>query len=199
MEIKEEKMNIYEKMGAVMQAVQYLSKDDKVEFGKTNYKALSEEKVTSIMRREMVKHGLLVFPIEQKWERNAQITHVDVKYRIVNIDNPDEYIEVVSCGDGADSQDKGSGKAMTYAYKYMWLRTFGIPTGEDPDKISSEQLDEELNKKKALITVKEQETLKALCQRKGLDPSQVFPNGLNITAEQYTQAVETLNKKKDKA
>ena len=35
---------------------------------------------------------------------------------------------------------------MTYAFKYMWLRTFAIPTGEDPDKISSAQLDEEAKK-----------------------------------------------------
>ena len=31
---------------------------------------------------------------------------------------------------------------MTYAFKYMWLRTFAIPTGEDPDKVSSDELDD---------------------------------------------------------
>lgn len=136
-------MNIYEKIAAVMQDVQYLAKDDNVSFGQTNYKALSEEKVTVIMRSAMMKHHLVVFPIEQSATRTGNITHVDVKYRIVNIDDPADYIEVVSCGDGADTQDKGSGKAMTYAFKYMWLRTFAIPTGEDPDKVSSAQLDEE--------------------------------------------------------
>ena len=30
---------------------------------------------------------------------------------------------------------------MTYAYKYMLLRIFAIPTGEDPDKISSAETD----------------------------------------------------------
>lgn len=139
-------MNIYEKIAAVMQDVQYLAKDDNVSFGQTNYKALSEEKVTVIMRSAMMKHHLVVFPIEQSATRTGNITHVDVKYRIVNIDDPADYIEVVSCGDGADTQDKGSGKAMTYAFKYMWLRTFAIPTGEDPDKISSAQLDEEAKK-----------------------------------------------------
>lgn len=138
--------NIYEKIAAVMQDVQYLAKDDNVSFGQTNYKALSEEKVTVIMRSAMLKHKLVVFPVEQSATRTGNITHVDVKYRIVNIDDPADYIEVVSCGDGADTQDKGSGKAMTYAFKYMWLRTFAIPTGEDPDKISSAQLDEEAKK-----------------------------------------------------
>ena len=135
-------MNIYEKIAAIMQDVQYLAKDDHVEFGSTKYKALSEEKVTSIMRAELLKHKLVVYPIAQTATRTGNITHVDVLYRMVNVENPEEYIEIASCGDGADTQDKGSGKAMTYAFKYMWLRTFAIPTGEDPDKISSAELDE---------------------------------------------------------
>ena len=137
-------MNIYEKMSAIMQDVQYLTKDDQVKFGTTSYKALSEEKVTGIMRAELIKHKLVIYPIQQSASRIGQITHVDVMYRLVNAENPEEYIDIASCGDGADSQDKGSGKAMTYAFKYMWLRAFALPTGEDPDKISSAELDEKL-------------------------------------------------------
>lgn len=136
-------MTLHEKLAAIMSEVQYLAKDDKVEFNKTSYKALSEEKVTVVMREKMVKYGLLVYPIAMVSNRAGSITHVDVTYRIVNAENPAEYIDVVSCGDGADTQDKGAGKAMTYAFKYMWLRVFAIPTGEDPDKVSSEQLDAE--------------------------------------------------------
>lgn len=134
-------MNIYEKIAAIMTDVQYLAKDDHVSFGSTSYKALSEEKVTSIMRAELLKYNLVVFPISQATNRTGNITHVDVVYRMVNVENPEESIEIASCGDGADTQDKGSGKAMTYAFKYMWLRTFALPTGEDPDKISTEELE----------------------------------------------------------
>lgn len=49
-------MNIYQKISAIMNDVQYLAKDDHVSFGSTSYKALSEEKVTSIMRQELLKH-----------------------------------------------------------------------------------------------------------------------------------------------
>lgn len=134
-------MNLYEKILAIMEDVQYLAKDDMVSFGTTKYKALSEEKVTSIMRAELLKHKLVIFPVQQEFQRNGQISHVDVTYKLVNVENPEEFELIASCGDGADSQDKGSGKAMTYAFKYMWLRTFALPTGEDPDKISSEELD----------------------------------------------------------
>ena len=82
-----------------------------------------------------------MYPVAQATNRAGTITHVDVTYRMVNVEDPKEYIEIASCGDGADTQDKGSGKAMTYAFKYMWPRTFALPTGEDPDKISSAELD----------------------------------------------------------
>lgn len=141
-------MNIYEKMLAIMNDVQYLAKDSRVKFGSTDYKAMSEEKVTTIMRDELIKQKLTVFPIAMASSREGQISHVDVVYRLVNAENPEEYIDIASCGDGYDTQDKGAGKAMTYAFKYMWLRTFAIPTGEDPDKISSEEITANQNKAK---------------------------------------------------
>lgn len=185
-------MTLHEKILAIMREVQYVNQDTNVEFGNTKYKALSEEKVTAIMRAEAVKYNIVVYPIEQHWERIGQISHVDVRYKIVNVDDPDDYIEVVSCGDGADTQDKGAGKAMTYAYKYMWLRTFALPTGEDPDKVSSAELDAEQNAKDALITEKEQQTLKNLCEKKGLNVNKVFNDWPNLTAEQYVKAVNRL-------
>ena len=139
-------LNIYEKIHEIYKAVQRLEKDGKIDFGKTSYRALSESKVTSIMREQMNKQKLIVYPIEQTWTRVGNITHVDVKYRVSNVENPSEHIDVVSCGDGADTQDKGSGKAMTYAFKYMWLRVFSLQTGEDPDLICNEEL-EEIQKK----------------------------------------------------
>ena len=145
-------MNIFQKMHAVMKDVQYLAKDDYVEYKTTKYKAISEEKVTSTMRKALIEHGLVVFPVKQIRERVGTITSVDVTYRLQNIDDPDDYVEIVSSGDGADTQDKGAGKAMTYAFKYMFLRTFAIPTGDDPDRISSAELDAK----------QEQETLKKL-------------------------------------
>ena len=74
-------------------------------------------------------------------EKGGNFTTVDVMYRVQNVDDKEDFIEVVSSGTGADTQDKGVGKAMTGAYKYMLLKTFAIPTGDDPDKICSDELD----------------------------------------------------------
>lgn len=145
--------NIYQKISEVMKNIEYLTKDDKVEFGTTKYKAISEEKVTTAVREQLVKQGIVIIPIEQQSENKELIrteksvnmlTTVHVKYRIQNIDDVNDFIEVESNGTGVDTQDKGVGKAMTYAYKYMLLRTFSIPTGEDPDKISSAETDKKM-------------------------------------------------------
>lgn len=139
------KLSLYQKISKVMEDVRYLQKDDHISFGKTNYKAISEEKVTSKVRESLIKHGLVILPVEQQYQRNGNLGIVEVKYKIVDIDTGDSEI-LTSVGEGADSQDKASGKALTYSYKYLLLRTFAIPTGEDPDKISSAELDNQQEK-----------------------------------------------------
>lgn len=154
-------MNIYEKINKVMQDIEYLSKDDKVitnAITNAGYKVLSEEKVTSAVRQSLIKNGIVIIPIKQEHKRDDEtvkgdygdktnrIATVDVTYRIQNIEDKEDYIDAVSSGTGIDTQDKGVGKAMTYAYKYLLLRTFAIPTGEDPDKISSDVYSDNLNK-----------------------------------------------------
>ena len=148
-------MNLYEKIAAVMSDVAYLAKDDNVATdGGKSYKAISEEKVTSTVRASLLKNKLVILPIAQEHKREDEritdsygkekinrITTVNVTYRIVNTEKPEEYIDVSSSGTGVDTQDKGVGKAMTYAYKYMLLRTFAIPTGDDADKLSSDLYD----------------------------------------------------------
>jgi hypothetical protein len=110
--------------------------------------------VTSTVRASLLKNKLVILPIHQEHSRQDEsvtdkygnqktnrVTTVNTVYRIVNTENPEEYIDVASSGTGVDTQDKGVGKAMTYAYKYMLLRTFAIPTGEDTDKVSSDLYD----------------------------------------------------------
>ncbi len=193
-------MNIYEKIHEIYKAVQRLEKDDRVSFGQTKYKALSEAKVTSIMREQMNKQKLIVYPIEQSWTRIGNITHVDVKYRMVNTENPEEFIEIMSCGDGADTQDKGSGKAMTYAFKYMWLRTFAIQTGEDPDIICNEELEAKQAEEKQLQTMSdttinsnEWKALQASAKKAGEDINKILEKYGVDPAKPSTMAWEDYN------
>lgn len=171
-EVKEEvRRNLYQKISQVMKDVEYLSKDNHVKFGQQDYKAISEEKVTSTLRESLIKNGLVIIPFEQTASKAGNISSVNTKYKIIDIDTG-QFEVLASSGEGADTQDKGVGKAMTYAYKYMLLRTFAIPTGEDPDKVSSAELDDKQRKaeekaaKAAEEKVKEEEKLLADCKIK---------------------------------
>jgi len=149
---------IYLKILRVMEQVQYLKKDDTINTGgQGSYKGISEEKVTEEVRKALIANRLIIYPAEQIHTRTDtpvtndkgkiqinRLATVDTRYRIVDCDTG-EWIETVSSGTGVDTQDKAVGKAMTYAYKYMILRTFAIPTGEDPDKIASAQTDQSQN------------------------------------------------------
>lgn len=203
--------NIFQRISAVMQDVQYLAKDDQIEFGKTKYRAISEEKVTTTIRKSLITHGIVIVPVKQEHSKDGVLTTVDVTYRIQNIENENDYIEAVSSGTGVDTQDKGVGKAMTYAYKYLLLRTFAIPTGEDPEKESSAELDDRFSrerkveyiddiKKKVLLESLEvigcdiESTLKYF-QKKYPDTA---PHSIDeITLEQFTPYIKALEKKKE--
>ena len=187
--------NIFQRISKVMGEVEYLAKDDMVVTNaKTGagYKAISEEKVTNEVRKAMIKHGIVIIPVDMNVERQDEvlkdyqgnekmnrITTADIKYRIQNIDDKDDYVMAVSSGTGVDTQDKGVGKAMTYAYKYLLLRSFAIPTGEDTDKISSAVYDEQFAPKKAKITAKVENELRDKIKADGIDTVKV----VNVLSE----------------
>lgn len=156
--------NLHQKMLEVMSNIEYLNKDDAVKYGSTSYRAMSEEKVTMTVRKELIKQGIVVYPIKQTVEKDGNITTTNTEYKMVNADDPQDYVILASSGQGADTQDKGVGKAMTYSFKYLLLRTFAIPTGEDPDKVASEQIDDEMKKAeiKRLIEQTDTDTVKYL-------------------------------------
>lgn len=149
---------VYEKIQQVMGSVNYLNKDGFVETGKgKGYKALTDEKVLGAVRPALVSAGLVILPVKMEQQRTDEqvkaydgstktnrITDVSVTYRIINVEDPKDYVEVVSAGTGVDTQDKGIGKAMTYAKKYAILNSFLIPSGEDTDQISSDKYTEQL-------------------------------------------------------
>jgi len=140
-------MNIYEKLNAIMAEVKSLKKDGEVAFGNTRYNYLSEAKTTEIVREQFIKHKLVLLPIKVEESKEGQVTHGVYTYKLVNAENPEEYIELMSGGQGHDSADKGSGKASSYAYKYLMWRALAIPSNDDPDQISSAEIDAEKKKK----------------------------------------------------
>ena len=123
---------------------------------------------------------------------------MDVAYKIVNTDDPEDFTTAVSSGTGVDTQDKGVGKAMTYAYKYLLLRTFAIPTGEDPDRTASAELDAKYTVDlTGTITEREYKNLLTLVTAHGYGEEWLMlktgkTTGREITKAEYARIVKEL-------
>lgn len=148
-------MNIYQKMAAITAELQTVAKNLMVETGKgKGYKAVSERDIIDAVKPLEEKHGVYSYPCdrvvlesqtlesENNYNGNVTIkttffTRIKTTYRFVNIDDPEDYIDTVTFAEGIDSQDKGSGKAMTYGDKYALMKAYKISTGDDPDQTAS--------------------------------------------------------------
>lgn len=149
-------MNIYQKMSRITNELGAVAKNLTVGYGRNSYKAVGEADVLDAVKPAEEKWGIYSYPAsrrtisvdtlstsgtktdqygkESSVERVQFIFRIETTYRFVNIDNPAEYIDIISFGDGIDSADKAPGKAMTYSDKYALLKAYKIQTGDDPDK-----------------------------------------------------------------
>lgn len=202
------KLNLWEKIAKISGEIGYLQKDDCVGFGKNSYRAMSSEKVISVCSEKMSAYKIVVYPVSQNYTRTDErivdrdgkekinrISDVDVTYEVVNAENPVEKFQVVSSGTGVDTQDKGIGKAQTYAYKTMLLRLFNIPTGEDSDKIHSDDYTEKLygSKSNFKLTEKQIKRLYTLADIAKMDSVKL----INLNNQKYNtsfKSVEELDK-----
>lgn len=143
---------------AVMSEVKSIEKTMEVGTGGSSYKGVSDKVVKEILQPVMVKHGLVIVPTEvnstermERWtetyngaekQKQSIFTEVRTKYLLIHSESG-ESIELAGYGHGVDSQDKGAGKATTYALKYALLYTFLIPTGkiDDADSEHSDSMD----------------------------------------------------------
>ena len=205
--------NIYQRLSAITAEISNVAKNLAVGSGQNSYKAVGEADVLAAVKPIEAKHGIYSYPAsrqvidsgvltsvkeykgEQK-ETKQFYVRVETVYRFVNVDKPEEFIDVTSYGDGVDTQDKAPGKAMTYSDKYALLKAYKIVTGDDPDQNASDEMKgyqrKEAQKKPDVITEKEQEILRNMCGKAGRSVESVFPKGLNLTSAQYTQAVTQL-------
>jgi len=145
---------------AVMNEVKGIEKSMTVGSGNNSYKGVADQDVKQIIGDAMAKHGLCIIPTSidaktqvDRWEeldsysktgamKTKQSIFTEVKSKYLLLHESGESIELSGYGHGIDSQDKGAGKATTYALKYALLYTFLVPTGkiDDTDNHHSDTL-----------------------------------------------------------
>lgn len=165
-------MNLFQKLSAISNEIGTVEKELKV----AGYKAVSERSVLEAVKPLEAKYGVYSYPCNRSiaWQEVVDgnvIVRVVTTYRFINMDDPTEFIDVTSMGDGVDKMDKASGKAMTYADKYALMKAYKIVTGDDPDAIASES-----------IFAKEEETPRAKLTRLWMEASQTKKDRISAWA-----------------
>jgi hypothetical protein len=122
--------NIHQRIAKVMQTITYIQKEKKQGM---RYTIVSHDAVTAKVRGPLLDAGIHYYPKTVSHVQNGNRTQCEMVVRFVNIDDPSDYIDVETFGYGIDDQDKGPGKAMSYAVKYALLKCLGLETGDDPD------------------------------------------------------------------
>lgn len=201
-------MNIYEKMLAATVEVGNVAKNLEVGIGKNRYKATGEADVLAAVKKIEAKYGIYSYPISRKIvasdtytttktydngnsaESTTLFMRLEIVYRFLNIEKPDEYIDIVSYGDGVDTNDKAPGKAMTYADKYALMKAYKIITGDDPDQDASGDIGKKAAKSQSTpITVEQRSQMIALGMKLEDVAAYLKKQPQEISAEELQQAI----------
>jgi hypothetical protein len=138
----EDTAKLSNKLADVMAAVSRIPKNGWNDFHKYHY--ATEADIADAIRGELAsRHVCLVPSVEsyeireipsKKAEKDSRfVTFLSMTFTFEDGETG-QRIEKRWLGAGEDSGDKGVYKAMTGAEKYFLLKTFLIPTGDDPEK-----------------------------------------------------------------
>lgn len=209
-------MNIYQRMSAVTSELETVAKNLTVSTGKNSYKAVSERDIIDAVKPVEIKHGIYSYPYSrdicesEMLEKDGQygkstqfFTRLKTVYRFVNIDQPQEYIDITSYSTGLDSGDKGEGKAMTYGDKYALMKAYKISTGDDPDQNPSEPAAyTKASSGPRLASQNDKEKIIAVCNAMKLDFKKIltktgWQDGEKLTQDQADKAMIILQEISD--
>jgi len=129
-------LNIEQRLLLVMADIGYLKRDAVAPKEIGGFSFITHDAVTAALRPIFIKHGVLAVPTVINHDREGNQTTLVIEVAFINVDNPDDRCVVRSVGYGIDKQDKGPGKAMSYAVKYALLKTFSLETGDDVEAAS---------------------------------------------------------------
>lgn len=131
---------IFKAIPAIMGEVHAVGKSKKNNQQGFMYRGVDD--VMNAINPALVKHKVFIVPevIEQTREnrqtqRGANLIYSICKMRFLFCAEDGSHVEAVTIGEGMDSGDKATNKAMAIAFKYACFQVFCIPTEEmkDPD------------------------------------------------------------------
>lgn len=136
----------------VMTEVKGMEKNSRIGTGNSAYDGTKDKDVKEVFNEKLAEKGLAIMPIDvqeetqiDRWEeetiwngqsqgmkmKQSVFTKVKTKYLLSHTSG--EWVILAGAGQGIDPQDKGIGKATTYALKNCLLYTFLTPVGKIDD------------------------------------------------------------------
>lgn len=131
-------MNIFESITAIMQEIPAIGKEKKNQQQGFKYRGIDD--VMNALQPILSKHKVFVVPEVIDQAREDRVTNkggtilysmLKIKYTFYAEDGTN--VSAVVIGEGMDSGDKASNKAMAIAMKYAFFQVFCIPTEEMKD------------------------------------------------------------------
>ncbi len=176
-------MNVYQRLHAVMQKINYVRKDAEVT-GAGSYKAVTHDMVTALVRPHFVEQGIIVVPrltsgvvvdTGRTTKSGTPIIRFQGEYEVsfVNMNDPADSLVIPVAAHAEDQGDKAPGKALSYATKMAILKVLLIESGdadesriapleEEQDPLSEEEL---AGFKKQIDEAATKDAIKAVMQR----------------------------------
>lgn len=175
---------IYQAIIGVMSDIGVIGKEKRNTQQGFKYRGVDD--VMNALQPVMVQHGLFVVPeiIDQKREERQTKNKGNLIYSVCTVRytfyaKDGSSVQCVVIGEGMDSGDKATNKAMSIAFKYACFQVFCIPTEEmkeittkmdDPDaEIASQSKPVERNDKQTAVQIKAKKVKQLLYDISGKD------------------------------
>lgn len=138
-------MNIYEAISKIMSEIGAIGKNSKNATQGFMYRGI--DAVMNAINPALTKYHVFVVPevLEQTREERVNTKGTTLLYSILKVKytffaEDGSNVSAIVIGEGMDSGDKATNKAMSIAFKYACFQVFCIPTEEmvDPDAESHE-------------------------------------------------------------
>ena len=183
-------MNIYEAITAIMQESYSISKD---KFNKTQgFKYRGIDDVMNTFYPLLAKHHVFVVPevLSQEREERQSAKGGTLLYSMLTIRytfyaEDGSSVAAVVVGEGMDSGDKASNKAMAVGMKYALFQTFCIPTEEMPDPDSESHDVKPAPKKEAKVPDSEKVAPLYICEECYKPLKEYEHNGKKVSIEDH--------------
>lgn len=204
---EKKKMSIYETIPAVMAEIGAIGKDSWNKQGQ-GFAYRGIDAVMNALNPAMTKYKMFVIPktLDQRREERQTSKGGTLIYSICTVEytfyaEDGSSVSATVIGEGMDSGDKATNKAMSAAFKYACFQTFCIPTEEmkDPDA----ETPPPSKPAKPTLEAKYVNTLFAELQRtgiglKGILQTYRIADVHDMTFEDWKKAMDILKGKPDK-